>query len=96
VRIASVETRTYRFGLDPPMHAAWDPEPRRHQDATLVLVRHGESTFIAEGRFQGQADSPLTTTGFRQADLVARRLDGVPEAYALYDRREALKIVLEP
>ena len=43
-------------------------------DATLVLVRHGESTFIAEGRFQGQADSPLTTTGFRQADLVARRL----------------------
>ena len=43
-------------------------------DATLVLVRHGESTFIAEGRFQGQADSPLTETGLRQADLVARRL----------------------
>jgi D-galactarolactone cycloisomerase len=38
VRIASVETRTYRFGLDPPLHAAWDPEPRAHQDATLVLV----------------------------------------------------------
>jgi broad specificity phosphatase PhoE len=43
-------------------------------DATLVLVRHGESTFIAEGRFQGQADSPLTPTGVRQADSVARRL----------------------
>jgi broad specificity phosphatase PhoE len=43
-------------------------------DATLVLVRHGESTFIAEGRFQGQADSPLTPHGLRQADLVARRL----------------------
>jgi L-alanine-DL-glutamate epimerase-like enolase superfamily enzyme len=38
VRIASVETRTYRFDLDPPLHAAWDPEPRTHQDATLVLV----------------------------------------------------------
>ena len=43
-------------------------------DATLVLVRHGESTFIAEGRFQGQADSPLTPHGVRQAELVARRL----------------------
>ena len=43
-------------------------------DATLVLVRHGESTFIVEGRFQGQADSPLTPHGRRQAELVARRL----------------------
>ena len=43
-------------------------------DATLVLVRHGESTFIVEGRFQGQADSPLSTTGLRQASLVAARL----------------------
>ena len=25
-------------------------------DATLVLVRHGESTLLAEGRFQGQAE----------------------------------------
>ena len=43
-------------------------------DATLVLVRHGESTFIAEGRFQGHADSPLTAIGRRQAALVADRL----------------------
>jgi len=43
-------------------------------DATLVLVRHGESTLIAEGRFQGQADSPLTAIGRRQAALVAARL----------------------
>jgi D-galactarolactone cycloisomerase len=38
VKIASVETRRYRFELDPPLHAAWDPRPRTHQDATLVLV----------------------------------------------------------
>lgn len=43
-------------------------------DATLVLVRHGESAFIIEGRFQGQADSPLTARGRRQASLVAARL----------------------
>jgi probable phosphoglycerate mutase len=43
-------------------------------DATVVLVRHGESTFIAEGRFQGQAETPLTAIGQRQAALVAARL----------------------
>lgn len=43
-------------------------------DATIVLIRHGESTFIAEGRFQGQADAPLSALGERQARLVAARL----------------------
>ncbi|MFL5674640.1 MAG: histidine phosphatase family protein, partial [Chloroflexota bacterium] len=41
---------------------------------TLVFVRHGESTLIAEGRFQGRADTPLTDIGRRQAALVAARL----------------------
>ena len=43
-------------------------------DATLVLVRHGESTFVAEGRFQGQAETPLSAAGRTQAELVAARL----------------------
>ena len=43
-------------------------------DGTLALVRHGESEWIIEGRFQGQADSPLTERGRRQALLTARRL----------------------
>ena len=43
-------------------------------DGTLVLVRHGESTFIAEQRFQGQAETPLSPLGLRQAALVAERL----------------------
>jgi phosphoserine phosphatase len=43
-------------------------------DATLVLVRHGESEFIVQGRFQGQAETPLSPTGLRQAALVAERL----------------------
>ena len=42
--------------------------------ATLVIVRHGESTWIAEGRFQGRADPPLSLLGERQASMVARRL----------------------
>jgi broad specificity phosphatase PhoE len=43
-------------------------------DATLVLVRHGESVLIAQERFQGQAETPLSPTGLRQAELVAQRL----------------------
>jgi len=43
-------------------------------NAVLAFVRHGESEFVAQGRFQGQADSPLTEQGRRQALLVARRI----------------------
>lgn len=43
-------------------------------DATVVLVRHGESEFIVEGRFQGRSETPLSPTGLRQAALVAGRL----------------------
>ena len=43
-------------------------------DATLVLLRHGESEWIREGRFQGQAETPLSATGRRQAALAAERL----------------------
>ena len=43
-------------------------------DATLVLVRHGESEWIREGRFQGQAETPLSALGLRQAALAGERL----------------------
>jgi len=43
-------------------------------DATLVLVRHGESDWVAQGLFQGQGDSPLSELGRRQAELLAGRL----------------------
>lgn len=43
-------------------------------EATLVLVRHGESELIVERRFQGRLESPLSAVGRRQAGLVAERL----------------------
>jgi phosphoserine phosphatase len=43
-------------------------------NATLVLLRHGESTAIVERRFQGQLDTPLSPVGRRQAELAAARL----------------------
>lgn len=43
----------------------------------LLLVRHGQSTWNAEGRWQGQADPPLSPLGRRQAEAAAALLDGV-------------------
>jgi broad specificity phosphatase PhoE len=43
-------------------------------DRTLWLVRHGESTWNAEGRIQGQSDGPvLTEEGAQQSAQVAER-----------------------
>lgn len=42
----------------------------------LLLVRHGESVWNMEGRWQGQADPPLSEAGAAQARLAADALDG--------------------
>ncbi len=44
---------------------------------TVYLVRHGESAWNAQGRYQGRLDAPLSELGLRQADLLARRLASV-------------------
>ena len=49
------------------------PLPRDFE-ATLVICRHGESTWITEGRFQGAADPPLSPHGERQVAYLAARL----------------------
>lgn len=43
-------------------------------DAVLCLVRHAESTWISEGRFQGRRDPPLSSLGEQQARRLAGRL----------------------
>ena len=40
----------------------------------LLLIRHGQSTWNAEGRIQGWADPPLDETGLDQARKFAQRL----------------------
>ena len=48
--------------------------PARPLDATLVLVRHGQSTWNARGRFQGGHNPWLSPKGRAQAAALARRL----------------------
>jgi broad specificity phosphatase PhoE len=43
---------------------------------TLLLVRHGETDWNAEGRLQGHTDRPLNEHGRRQAKDLAERLAG--------------------
>lgn len=44
---------------------------------TLYLIRHGETVWNADGRFQGHQDTDLNDTGRAQARLVAQRLAAV-------------------
>jgi broad specificity phosphatase PhoE len=53
--------------------------PRR-----LLLVRHGESTWNAVSRWQGQADPPLSPFGERQAEDAAARLAEVAKFTAVW------------
>ncbi len=50
----------------------------------LLLVRHGESTWNALSRWQGQADPPLSPFGERQAEDAAVRLAEVTTITAVW------------
>ena len=50
---------------------------------TLVLWRHGQTTYNVERRFQGQTDIPLNEAGRRQATRAARYLASLQPA-AIY------------
>lgn len=44
----------------------------------LLLIRHGETDWNVEGRYQGQEDPPLNRRGRDQARLLADALSGEP------------------
>lgn len=50
----------------------------RDRERTLVLVRHAESIWNAENRWQGQADVPLSPRGEREARALGERLRAEP------------------
>lgn len=58
--------------------------PRSEGMTRLLLVRHGETAWNAQGRLQGQIDVPLSDVGKRHAMALAGRLAGevIHAAYA--------------
>ena len=49
----------------------------------LLLVRHGETSWNREGRYQGRTDVPLSPEGEVQVAALAARLSHIPIAIAL-------------
>ncbi len=59
-------------------------------EVRLILVRHGESEWNAEGRLQGVADPPLDAAGRRQAQALAPLLASLrPDLAVSSDLRRA-------
>src|SRR5207253_11138819 len=70
----------------PGDHAHLVPQAEIHRAATLapvttiLLVRHGETDWNRERRWQGHADPPLNETGRKQSRELASRLLELPLA----------------
>jgi broad specificity phosphatase PhoE len=65
---------------------------------TLLLVRHGETDWNRDGRWQGHSDTELNDAGRDQARRLAAELDGVDVVYSsdLARARETAEILAEP
>lgn len=59
------------------------PSPRKDSGVRLLLVRHGETQWNRESRFQGQIDVPLNEKGQEQGRLVAQFLKEVKLDFAV-------------
>lgn len=59
------------------------PQPRYNKGVRLLLVRHGETDWNRQGRFQGQIDVPLNDHGRTQASQAAEFLQTVSLDFAV-------------
>lgn len=66
------------------------PPPRARGATRVLLVRHGQSEWNALGRWQGQADPPLSDVGRAQARSAARSI-GAVDAIVSSDLQRALE-----
>jgi len=59
-------------------HIRLHDEEKKSLKTRFILVRHGETSWNLEGRYQGQTDTPLSPLGIKQGHLVAEALKNVP------------------
>jgi broad specificity phosphatase PhoE len=76
------------------------PRTEEPQDTTLILVRHGETVWNRDKRWQGQTNSPLTDLGREQGARVAKRLSSL-QVSAIYSSdlgraRETADLIAAP
>ena len=74
--------------------------PSRSAGPRLLLVRHGETDWNRQGRFQGQIDIPLNSNGQAQAEAAGRALAAVRinRAYtsSMARPRQTAEAILKP
>merc|ERR1719473_2500875 len=63
--ISSIDSNFQRFNRLFSTRATADGSDYKY---TLVLLRHGESTWNDENRFTGWYDCPLSTAGYKEAE----------------------------
>jgi probable phosphoglycerate mutase len=95
LRSAQLESLNLTSHLGLPL-----PNVRKGYDALrLLLVRHGETDWNRQGRFQGQMDIPLNPTGQAQAQQAAEFLKSVPINFAVTSPmlrpKETAEIILQ-
>jgi broad specificity phosphatase PhoE len=66
--------------------------------ARLLLIRHGESTWNEDGRWQGHADPPLSALGERQAHAAGRALGAMVAVWSsdLVRARQTAELIIAP
>ena len=73
--------------------------PKKIGDSRIILVRHGETNWNKEGRFQGQIDIPLNENGKHQAQKASEFLKNIKfnKAYSSSMDRpyETAKIIIQ-
>lgn len=70
-----IPSRTASLKPAPQSPTGFTP-PDRATATEFWVIRHGESTWNADGRYQGQTDVPLSAVGRLQAASLAERLTG--------------------
>ncbi|HEX6403301.1 MAG TPA: bifunctional RNase H/acid phosphatase [Pseudonocardiaceae bacterium] len=75
---AGVARNPVEASASPPRWTGTTGSPTR-----LLMLRHGQTEFSAQGRYSGRADRPLTELGERQAAAAAARLSSAGDVAAV-------------
>jgi len=82
-RTPDEQTQPEQVPANVPDPAAVLPGPLSAGSTRVLVVRHGETTWGADGRFAGREDVPLTGRGRRQASSVGNRVQPLRPAIVL-------------